>query len=698
MSPTSTLDPTNTTDAITGKAVGDFFRIVQPSQGIAGINSAIDALQSTGGKIKLLAGTYSGSVGVLIESNIILEGEGIATIINRDSGNDIFSNSSSYSNSVVKDISCDQIARTGTSPDQLQFKVVNCFVGGKYVNDDVDQTVNIVKVGAGLHYEKISDVYDRFNSVDLDSSPQGVRWQIHVYGHILENSLLGFTKNRIDIIGHNAIIELNSTNKNDIFRFLDQSNDRYGPGLDILIKDIHFLRTGTMNAWDFPCASIETDYATFENVTFENATKSPSTFDQRNETTGGDNVNGARRHGLVITATKFGDDCKLRLINCKGIGSQYGFQNTRGIYIIGGSPTLQNCTGIGGGIGEYGHGIIIHRYASPRMFDCVGVGSKWSFKGACGIRFQTAGNAELHNCVGTGGNGLRYISNGEVEGEVEIQALSSLAQESHGISFNTGESLARLYNCVGYNGAGANSHGLHCTSKNKPKIYGGYFGVQDRTENIVFQKDAGQNYQTYTINSDSLNAQTPYRINNVVISKLSGMSSVPVGTFLRVETDEPAPKMIIDDEACDNTINSIYLVNYSPQNIGHGIGLKISFVDGSGSEVTVPDGAIWITFTFIYNSLASQACRLDGESSPLLKHVHIKSNTRSHCLYLGQSLGDYKIISSIIECSDSTKEAIESNSTMGNINIFDTQIKGQLNDVSSFTSKTELLDSSNYSL
>ena len=399
---------------------------VKPSAGIKGIQEAIKKIPD-GGKIILEAGTYSSLNGeglFLNTPNVTIEGQGKATIISRTgSTNDVFVQdgyAETVKNVVLKDLAIEH-GGTFVTPRYKgkPVKLINCWVGGKYCYQTQESCNNIITVGKGMDYETVFAAYESINSMTPLPTKEN-RYEIHVYGHIKEEAgkRLYLNKQYVDIIGHNAVIEYEDNNPVGESAYpcaviLDNAVTNpgvaqwYGDYNHSTYRDLHFLRTGTVNAWNFPCVELRSDYVTLINCTFENRTKSATEFVPANTPSGSDDKNGARRHGMVIFCNNFDDACKTRLVNCVGIGSPYGFMNTRGFYIAAGSPKLYNCIGYGGGMGERSHGIICHRYSKPTLFNCVGYGSPYTVDDSngecCGIRFQSMTQAECHNCVGYAG-------------------------------------------------------------------------------------------------------------------------------------------------------------------------------------------------------------------------------------------------------------------------------------------------------
>ena len=651
--------------------------IVKSTEGIAGINAAIKSLSGTGGKILLESGTYTGTSGVsLTVPNITIEGQGATTVISReDSTNAVFvqgAYADTVKNVVLRDLT---IAQNGTfvtkEYKERPVKLINCWVNGRYHHQTQESCNNIITVGKGMDYETVFAAYESISSsAPLPSATN--RYEIHVYGHIKEEKgkRLYLNKQYVDIIGHNAVIEYEDNNPVGESAYpcaVIVDNEVAAPSLSALYgeynhstyRDLHFLRTGTVNAYNFPCVELLSDYVTLINCTFENQTKSPTEFIPGNTVSGNDDKNGARRHGLVIFSSKFDKDCETRLINCVGIGSPYGFQNTRGIYIAGGSPKLYNCIGYGGGMGERSHGIICHRYSKPILYNCVGYGSPYTVANSngecCGIRFQSMTQAECHNCIGYAGK----------------------ADKSSGISV-WHASAPKLINCMGYGGKGKQSVGLDLNEYVNPLVLGGYYGVANNSIAVTFEKNNG-NSMTFTLVEDA-----PCVIKKCVTWLTTSNiteANVPVGTTFSVIKSDGT--VIIDKSAVNVGMSALTYPNATETVIEAGEELTMFWQDANGNEIEVADDTLRLQFVYQYAAEGGHGLRLLFESKGVLRDVTLESNINGDGVFINTVNNS----SELDRCTIIGNNGVAINSKISpldDVNIRNSSIKGDIVNVNSF--------------
>lgn len=651
---------------------------VKPSAGIKGIQTAINKL-SDGGKIMLEAGRYESVAGEglgLFTPNITIEGQGKATIISRTgSTNDVFVQdgyAGVVKNVVLKDLAIEH-GGTFVTPSYTEkpVKLINCWVGDKYCHQNQETCNNIITVGKGMDFETVFKAYESISSVTPLPSEIN-RYEIHVYGHIKEETgkRLYLNKQYVDIIGHNAIIEYEDNNPIGESAYpcaviLDNAvtapslSENYGEYNHSTYKDLHFLRTGTVNAWNFPCVELLSDYVTLINCTFENRTKSATEFVPANTPSGSDDKNGARRHGMVIFCNNFDDACKTRLVNCVGIGSPYGFMNTRGFYIAAGSPKLYSCVGYGGGMGERSHGIICHRYSKPALFNCVGYGSPYTVDDSngecCGIRFQSMTQAECHNCVGYAGK----------------------SDDSSGISV-WHKSQPKLINCTGYGGKGKESVGLDIADQANPLVLGGYYGVANNAMAVTFVKNDG-NRMKFVLSADA-DCVVMHCVTWLTTANMT-QSNVPEGTtFSLLKADGTK---IIDKSAVDYEMSAISYPEVVEVVINSGEELIMFWQDANGYEIEVADDTLKLQIQYQYAAEGGHGLRLLRNSKGVMRDVTIESNVEGD----GVAIDTVNNTSEIERCTIIGNNGVAINSkraTLDNVNIRNSSIKGEIVNVNSF--------------
>lgn len=665
---------------------------VKPSAGIKGIQTAMNKLPD-GGKIMLEAGRYESVAGEglnLSVANITIEGQGKATIISRTgSTNDVFVQdgyAEVVKNVVLKDLAIEH-GGTFVTPcyTEKPVKLINCWVGGKYCHQNQETCNNIITVGKGMDFETVFKAYESISSMTPLPSKTN-RYEIHVYGHVKEEAgkRLYLNKQYVDIIGHNATIEYGDDNAvgesaYSCATIVDNAvtspslSENYGEYNHSTYKDLHFLRTGTVNAWNFPCVDLKSDYVTLINCTFENKTKSGVDFDPSITPEGSDDIRGARRHGIVISCNNFDNESKTRLINCVGIGSPHGFQNTRGIYISSGSPKLYNCIGYGGGMGERSHGIICHRYSKPALFNCVGYGSPYTVDDSngecCGIRFQSMTQAECHNCVGYAGK----------------------SDGSSGISV-WHKSQPKLINCTGYGGKGKESVGLDIADQANPLVLGGYYGVANNAMAVTFVKNDG-NRMKFVLSADA-DCVVKHCVTWLTTANMT-QANVPEGTtFSLLKADGTK---IIDKSAVDYLMSAISYPEVVEVIVGAGEELTMLWNDANGNEIAVADDTLKLQIQYQYAAEGGHGLRLLRNSKGVMRDVTIESNVEGD----GVVFDTVNNTSEIDRCTIIGNNGVAINSkraVLENVAITNSAIKGGTNNIGSFKNVALINNSSNYTL
>ena len=683
---------------------------VNPSDGIEGINTAIVNMPSYGGTIILGNGTYtniSGTSSVVFynkfaRNNIRIVGQGYGTVINRSTGiNDVIANQESIQNNIIENVHfANSVQRTVKRPEKA-LRFISCWVKDKYINETEEPKTNVMTVGVGKEFEKLSDAlsvhYENQLLYNLSD-----RWEIHVYGHIIETTSVFFSRDYIDIIGHNAIIEIKGK-KDAYFKFVtDVSGYDYGDAkTNMNVKDVHFLKTGCYNYWDNPAVDVQSNNVKFYNCIFENRTSSPSPFNQANWSPGSEDTNGSRRHGITISCSSYGENCNTAFYNCIGIGSPYGFQNTRGFYILYGSPKLYNCIGFGGGIGEYGHGILSHRGSQAELIGCIGYASKTAYRNASGIRFQAHGMSSMRSCIGYASIGEKWVSDGVsasriteicndlgisslpyiVDGVVQynvltdticekiknndiiLRAVGENTESGYGISFWANNGSSKLLNCEGYSGSGDNSNGLHIIGNASPLIIGGYFGKRDMVLSIPLTQSG-----TYPIrNYSELNQYSEIRINKITLT-ISAKALTNIDSFVYIVTDEVVPQTIVDGYNIKN-ISSIAMLPCASVKLPTNASLRVYIIQ-NGENIPISDNMYKIDVQY----------NLSGENCS--------------ALLIGESASP-EIIGAVIK-ADIDNKAIES--SISNNRIFDCELSGIVDSSLTFENKTYANNSTNYIL
>lgn len=680
---------------------GDVAKViaVKPSTGIKGIQEALKKIPD-GGKIILEAGTYSSVNGeglFLNTPNVIIEGQGKATIISRTgSTNDVFVQdvyAETVKNVVLKDLAFEH-GGTFVTPKYKgkPVKLINCWVGGKYCLQTQESCNNIITVGKGMDYETVFAAYESINST-IPLPTKENRYEIHVYGHIKEEvgKRLYLNKQYVDIIGHNAIIEYEDNNPVNGSGYpcaviVDNAVTSptvaqfYGDYNHSTYKDLHFLRTGTLDAYNFPCVELKSDYATLINCVFENQTEAVTEFKLKDNGSGilndekvVDDFNGDRRHGLVISCSNYDNACEIRLINCVGIGSPNGYQNTRGIYITSGSPKLYNCIGYGGGKWKFSHGIICHRFSKPTLFNCVGYGSIYtdsrSLGGCCGIRFQSMTQAECHNCVGYAGS----------------------ADNGAGISA-WHKSQPRLINCIGYGGKGKESVGLDVADYANPLVFGGYYGVANNATAITFEKNDG-NRMKFALSADA-DCVIKQCVTWLTTSKMT-QTNVPKGSTFSVRKADGT--VIIDKSAVDYEMSAISYPETIETAIYAGEELTMAWNDANGNEIEVADDTLKLQFVYQYAAEGGHGLRLLRSSKGVMRDVTFESNINGD----GVVIDTVNNTSELDRCTINGHSGIAINSKLAvleNVAITNSAIKGETNSIGSFKNVALISNSSNYTL
>lgn len=688
---------------------------VPSSQGIAGINTAINLIKNTGGKITLEEGTYTGTVGIdLLGSNITIEGQGAKTIINRtNSSLELMGDSVSSRNNVVRNLKLTHsFKQSGDYPTQ-RYRLEDCIVNGEIINQ-CDASNVVFNIGLSYFYKNISVPYA---VVSATAWVYNNRFEFHIHGHIAEYSQIWLGK-PVDMVGHNALVEL--CGEGDVNVVFDKVGSGYTSTMigsyPTTIKDIHFVKTGCFNYRNSPAVSVLSPNTIFRNCVFENASSSPSPFNNSTQEIGAEDTNGCRRHGISVTIAEYGAKCRTEFHDCIGIASPYGFQSSRGWYLMSGTPKLFNCIGYGGGIGEFGHGIISHDASAAELFSCVAYAGEHTYRQGAGFRYQAHGSSNLHNCVGYGSRGTQVKSNGVPEAtivdycitlgitdtsflytnevfsydnltikaiddgynasrlllgnninnsDVEIVELGSVSEEGFGISMwaHNGEPL--LDNCIGYSGHGINSKALHIVSESNPVINGGNFGEERQTYKKYIIKD-GNGYCDFYISRDILSQYTPYKITSMGLTILSG-TYASRHLVLHVETIETTPRDVI--QPLDTFgISAIGRAVATGVDIPAGVNLR-AYMTENGSVVTdYADNFYFLMITAIPKQTSSRGLYVGESATPLIVGATIRSEGK----------------------------AIDS--SVANIKVFDCAIGGVVDGDVTFASKAAINGSSNYSI
>lgn len=684
---------------------------VSPSEGIRGIQSAIKSLPN-GGKIMLEAGYYRSieAEGLLLnQADITIIGQGKATIISRaiadptKQTNDAFvqdAYAEVVKNVVLKDLAFEHGGVFVTSSyKERPVKLINCWVGqGKkngegvfeydgfnYLHQTQEASSNIITVGKNMDFTTVYDAYDSISSMAPLPTKEN-RYEIHVYGHIKENvgKRLYLNKQYVDIIGHNAVIEYEDNNPFGESAYTcativdnavtnPSASALYGEYNHSTYRDLHFVRSGVVNAWNFPCVDLKSDYVTLINCIFENKTESATEFVPGATGEGGDDIRGARRHGIVINTNNYDEECKTRLINCVGIGSPYGFQNTRGIYIVSGSPKLYNCVGYGGGMGERSHGIICHRYSKPILYNCIGYGSPYTHKDSngecCGIRFQSMTQAECHNCIGYAGS----------------------ADNGAGISA-WHKSQPRLINCIGYGGKGKESAGLDIADYANPLVFGGYYGVANNAMAVTFGKNDG-NRMKFVLSADA-DCIIKHCVTWLTTANIT-QTNVPKGTTFSVRKADGT--IIINKSAVDYTMSAISYPEVNEVVIKANEELIMLWQDANGNEIAVADDTLKLQIQYQYAGEGGHGLRLLRNSNGVMRDVTFEGNTSGNGIVIDTANNH----SALDRCTIIGNNGVAINSKRGELEgvaITNSAIKGSIVGIGSFKEMTKVDNSSNYNL
>ena len=713
---------------------------VAPSQGLAGIQDAIVkiAQSGVGGKIRLSTGTYSGdsavsfskyissSVGTVYTNGLIIEGNGYGTYLTRNtSAVELVLNDTISDNIIVKNIRTNhqiQVQPANSKTRNISFE--NVWVQGRYYDEYKGVGASIVNIGADYFYKKFTEFQSALPN--YGSAPL----EVHIYGHITETEIPKLTMQNINFIGHNAVIEV--ANPQALTISIATVNCKF--------KGIHFIKSGCGNYWDLAAVTVYSYDSTFEDCVFENKSFSPTPFNQADWNVGGEEKRGSRRYGIEIASSKYGMESNLVFVNCRAIGSPYGFQNTRGFYILFGEPKLYNCVGIGGGVGEYGHGILSHRYSRPTLFNCIGYAGPMSYRMAAGIRIQCSGSPLMEGCIGYGGNNIQYKSNGvsyetlhakcqelgisdesffydgsevNYDGltfkatddgynssrslllgsltiyDLDIETLNSNSIKNYGIGLWAGQNKARLINCVGYAGGGVDSCGLVMEQQNEPIIVGGYFGIEDMTDARYFKNDSGQQYMTFL--PSRLNDYIPYTVTGMTL--LGGDYSIQSGDKIRVETVEATPKLIAEDTINNLNIN---VVNITETDVDAGIKLKVSVVN-NGVVKSIADNSIRFQIFYNYNNTGTSAMNVGASASPKITGTHFETNKASSPVVINSTRTDYNISGCKI-VSRGNEDAVIQGQNAAALRMFNCVIEGDVDSGVTFAQTESVNGSSNIKL
>ena len=95
----------------------------------------------------------------------------------------------------------------------------------------------------------------------------------------------------IDFVGHHALVELNG--EGSVFvTFAGTTSTNMEAPYPTVVRDIHFLKTGCFNYRNAPAVMVTSPAHRFENCVFENASSSPSPFDNSTQSHGSEDDNG----------------------------------------------------------------------------------------------------------------------------------------------------------------------------------------------------------------------------------------------------------------------------------------------------------------------------------------------------------------------------------------------------------------------
>ena len=710
-------------------------KYIEPAQGIAGINSAITSFGNNGGTIVLNEGTYEGTAGITMNKpNIIIEGKGYNTVIKRSSGNDIFGDPGAK-NSIIRNVRFyNQFQQGGKYPTE-RYRIENCWNKDTLINQ-CDASNVIINIGCDYFFKKVSTPYAMVTSTNWIYSN---RFEFHIHGHIVETSELLMDK-PISLVGHNALLEFRGPKGAYAWFYpIGLTYVQNMPGWSpVVVKDIHFIKTGCFNYWNDACVSVTGSDWKFINCVFENATSSPSPFDNSTQEIGAEDHNGCRRHGIAITIP-FTKECRTEFHNCIGIGSPYGFQSCRGWYFMTGAPKLYDCVGIGGGIGEYGHGIVCHEASDAILFDFIGYAGEHSYRRAAGIRYQASGKNSLFNCVGYGSRGTQRKSEGvpysalhqrcvevgitdesffydgtdvDYDGltiktvddgynasrlllgnaiqpsDITFTELGGVSEEGFGISLWNHNGRPIIENCKGYAGHGSNSEGIRIESNSAPLIKEGYFGpeYQNFIQDII--KD-NNGYCIFSVPTNVISQYTPYVLKNVGIT-IRGGNYMTRHLLLHLETDESTPQVIIDGYDMYMR-SSIGLPNIDRVEIPSGVGLK-AYITENGSVVSdYTDAYFYLMLTCVANPSGAKGCSIRESAKPQIVGATMEHEAVGLGIYTTST--DYLVDKCMIE---SDGDAIATDKA--NLRVFDSAIRGTVDSGITFANKTAINGSSNYSI
>ncbi len=709
---------------------------VPSSKGIAGINTAINLIKNTGGKITLEEGTYTGTVGIdLLGSNITIEGQGAKTIINRtNSSLELMGDSVSSRNNVVRNLKLTHsFKQSGDYPTQ-RYRLEDCIVNGEIINQ-CDTSNVVFNIGLSYFYKNISVPYAVVSST---AWVYNNRFEFHIHGHIVETGEVLMDK-PVSLVGHNALVEF--TGPVGARAWFYHIGSPYVQNMlswwPVVVKDIHFIKTGCFNYWNDACVSVTGSDWKFINCVFENASSSPSPFDNSTQSVGDEDHNGCRRHGIAITIP-FTTECRTEFHNCIGIASPYGFQSCRGWYFMTGVPKLYDCVGIGGGIGEFGHGIVCHEASDATLFNFRGYAGEHSYRQAAGIRYQASGKNSLFNCIGYGSKGTQRKSEGvpysalhqrcvevgitdesffydgtdvDYDGltiktvddgynasrlllgnaiqlsDITITELGGVSEEGFGISLWSHNGRPIIENCKGYAGHGTNSEGIRIQDYSEPLIRGGYYGpeYQNFIQDII--KD-NNGYCIFSVPTNVISQYTPYILKNVGIT-IRGGNYMTRHLKLHLETNESTPQVIIDGYDMYNK-TSIGLPTIERIEIPAGVGLKAYITENDVIVTDYTDAYFYLMITCVANPSGAKGCSIRESAKPQIVGATMEHEAVGLGIYTTST--DYLVDKCMIE-SDGDAIATDKD----NLRVFDSAIRGTVDSGITFASKTAINGSSNYS-
>ena len=709
------------------------------------INEVISNL-TNGGTLYFMKGTYhvntfnvSGTLGYINvdRDNLhFLGAEGKAKFIRdlRPDGYGVFNISSGVSNLSFRNIdTANNIFNFTDNIDFLNTEFDNVTVQGKQLYTSIDHESNI-NIGQNYAIKTLRHLFVLFNNNLLTYPDSNHRYNIHIWGDITNTVALDAKYDYVNYIGHDATITCIG---NDTISIKFKNGDHTDDVINT-VRDITFRKIGCYNYYSNSVVYVNARNYKFENCVFENLSCSPTPFDPSTDLSGVHNVNGDRRHGIdVYIMEANGEACKTSFHNCIGKGSPYGFKNTRGWYFTFGSPKVYNSEGYGGGIGIYGHGIVCHRGSSPVFHNFHGYGSNRGYADCAGIRPQAAGQATFIGCIGQAGCGERWKSEGVpyatlhskcvalgitdesffYDGETVNYAGLTEANDSYktqrnallasltyddvvftkmnentagggGFHFWANGGCAKLIDCIGYAGSGDGSAGMIIERDAVPDIVGGYFGYNEHSFSILFEPDEGEDYMTFDFDPFNLNSHADFTIIKLMAS-INGISGS--NRKMYIETVEATPKKIVNGYT--GWTDAIITVPLNVADVPAGVQLKMYFTDMSDNIVSISSATFIPHFFWCYaNDMFG--IKFIENSSPTINGAIITANKTGVGIMVETADTDYLVKDCVVKTLNSV--AIDKAVSVGDLNIFDSLLKGSVDAGITFKAKTAVNNSSNY--